>query len=90
MFVLTMHCLQLQVPSVVCPGQSVQVVTGCYLKDDILTKHPLLVYNDNFIEIAVTRLPAQESCYFNMSLFSKDSVFVSGKSLNFSKFFLKN
>ena len=78
-----------------CPGQSVQVVTGSYLNDSIVTKHPLLpideleIYNDNFIEIVVAGLPVGEPCYSNMSLFSKDSVFVSGTSLNFSKLSLK-
>ena len=78
-----------------CPGQSVQVVTASYLKDDILAKRllpisELEIYDDKFIEIEVTGLPVGELCYSNMSLFSKDSVFVSGTSLNFSKFFLKN
>ena len=96
LFVLTMHYMQLQVPSVVCPSQSVQVVTGCYLSDGyLLTKHlpsisELEIYDDKFIAIEVTELPVGKLCYYNMSLFSKDGVFVSGTSLNFSKLFLKN
>ena len=93
-----MHCLQLQVSSAVCPSpsQSVRVVTGCYFNDGfILTKRlpPISVlenYDDEFITIEVAGLPVGKRCYLNMSLFSKDSIFVSGTSLNFSKFFLKN
>ena len=91
LFLITMHHLQLQVPSAVCPGQSVQVVTGSFLNDDIVTIHPLLpideleIYDDKFIDIEVTGLPVGEPCYSSISLFSKDSVFVSGTSLNFSK-----
>ena len=90
-----MHCLQLQVPSVVCPSQSVQVVTRCYFKNEILKKRllpmsELEIYNDKFIEIEVTGLSVGALCYSHISLFSKDSIFVSGTGLNFSKFFLKN
>ena len=95
LFLLTMHHLQLQVLDAVCPGQSVQVVTGSFLNDDIVTIHPLLpidelaIDNDKFIDIEVTGLPAGKPCYSNMSLISKDSVFVSGTSLKFSKLLLK-
>ena len=74
-----------------CPGQSVQVVTGSYLNDDFAMTHPpvpidqLTVYEDNFIDIVVTGLPKGEPCYSDISLFSKDSVFVDGTSQNFSK-----
>ena len=86
-----MHYLQLQVPSAFCPGQSVQVVTGSFLNDDIVTKHPLLpidgleIDDDKFIDIEVTGLPVGEPYYSNISLFGKDNVLVSGTSLNFSK-----
>ena len=70
MCLMTMHYLQLQVPSVVCPGQSVQVVTGSYLNDSIVTKHPLLpideleIYNDNFIEIVVAGVACRRTMLF--------------------------
>ena len=74
-----------------CPGQSVQVVTGSYLNDDIVMKHPLLpideltIYEDKFFDTVVTGLPIGEPCYSDISLFSKDSVLVSETSQNFSK-----
>ena len=68
-----------------------QVVTGSYLNDDLVTKHSLLsidelgIYDDKFIDIPVTGLPIGEPCYSNISLFSKDGVFVSETSQNFSE-----
>ena len=91
LFLIIMHYLQMQVPDDVCPGQSVQVVTGSYLNDGIVMTHPLLpidelsIYADKFIDIVVTGLPIREPCYSDISLFGKDSVFVSGTSQNFSK-----
>ena len=73
-----------------CPGQSVQVVTGSYLNDNIITTHPILTIDDltihnESLDIKVVDLPVREPYYSNVSLFSKDSVFVSGTRQNFSK-----
>ena len=84
---------QLQVPRAVCPaGQSVQVVTGSYLNDDVIT-HPLLLINQSAIsnvnnaaiDIRVFGLSAGERYYSNVSLISKDSFLVSQTTQNFSK-----
>lgn len=84
---------QLQVPSAVCPGQSVRAVTGSYLNEDSAMTHPLLpidplaIYDSKFINITVSGLPAGEPCYSNISLISKDGVFVGETNRNFSKCF---